>query len=280
EPNSMNFIDAHMHFWDRGLMPYTWLHEVPSIWERHTFENLRAEAGGELPEKVVFVEAGAPGLAEVKWVEELARTEPRICGIVAKIFINEGAETTAAIAEFKKHPLVRGVRHHFEHDALDYCRRPEFIAGVRELSAAGLSFDICCKHPQLPAVIELVRSCPEVQFILDHGGKPGIRAGLMDPWREHIRTLSAMPNIVCKLSGLVTEANHQAWTVEQIRPYAEHLLETFGPTRLLFGGDWPVAKLACGYVKWLEVARGFVAKLSAEEQRAIFSGNAERVYRV
>jgi L-fuconolactonase len=119
-----------------------------------------------------------------------------------------------------------------------------------------------------------------VSFILDHGGKPGIRAGLLDPWREHIRTLAALPNVVCKLSGLVTEADHANWTPEHLQPYVTHLLETFGPARLIFGGDWPVAKLACGYVRWLELARRFTAHLSGDEQAAIFSGNAARVYRV
>lgn len=277
----MNFIDSHMHFWDRSLMPYTWLHEVPSIWDRHTFENLRAEVSEDsLPEKVVFVEAGAPWSDELKWVEGLAAKEPRIRGMVIKMMVNAGAQTTADIAEARKHSLVRGVRHHFEHDSLDYCSRPEFIAGVRQLAAANLNFDICCKHPQLPAVIELVRSCPQVQFILDHGGKPGIRAGLMDPWREHIRALAVMPNIVCKFSGLVTEADQRSWTPAQLRPYSEHLLECFGPQRLLFGGDWPVAKLATDYARWLDTARDLVSHLSPEEQKAIFHDNAERAYRI
>ncbi len=276
----MKFIDAHMHFWDRSLLPYTWLHEVPSIWDRHTPDNLRAEAGGDLPEKIVFVECGAPWLEEVRWVEQLAARESRIAGIVAKMTVNAGAQTSADIAELRRHPLVRGVRHHFEHDAADYCARPEFIAGVRELPAVGLSFDICCQHRQLPAVIELVRQCPQVSFILDHAGKPGIRAGLLDPWRAQLRTLAALPNLVCKLSGLVTEADHQAWTSAQLAPYVAHLLDTFGPSRLLFGGDWPVAKLASGYARWLETARAFLAPLTVAEQTAIFHGNATRTYRL
>jgi L-fuconolactonase len=276
----MRFIDTHMHFWDRALMPYLWLHEVPSIWHRHTTENLRAEAGGELPEKIVFVEAGAPWLDEVKWVEQLAAADPRIAAIVCKMTINAGAQTTADIAEAKKHPLIRGVRHHFEHDAVDYCARPEFIAGVRQLATAGLSFDLCGKHPQMPAIVDLVRQCPDVSFILDHAGKPGIRAGLLDPWREHIRQLAALPNVVCKFSGLVTEADPQHWTVAQLRPYVTHLLDTFGPSRLLFGGDWPVAKLATGYRRWLDTARDLVAHLTAAEQTALFHDNAARIYRI
>ena len=270
-----------MHFWDRALMPYTWLHEVPTIWERHTLDNLRLEAAAQLPEKIIFVECGAPWLDELNWVEQLASAQPRIGGIVAKATVNAGAQTSADIAALRKHPLVRGARHHFEHEKdQDYCSRPEFIRGVKELAAGGLSFDICCKHPILPAVIELVRRCPEAQLILDHAGKPGIRAGLLDPWRSHIRTLAAFPNLVCKFSGLVTEADHEHWTLAQLRPYVDHLLETFGPSRLLFGGDWPVAKLASSYVRWLEAARELVSGLSSQEQAMIFGRNAERIYRI
>lgn len=277
----MPFTDSHMHFWNRGVLKdYTWLHEVPSIAHAHDPHTLAQEAAGDLPDRIVFVECGAPWLEEVKWVEQLAAREPRIRAIVAKIAIDAGAQTTADITELRRHPLVRGVRHHFEHAPLDYCARPAFIAGVRQLAAAGLSFDICCKHPQLTAVIELVRQCPAVTFILDHGGKPGIRDGLLDPWREHIRTLAGSPNLVCKLSGLVTEADHANWTADQLQPYITHLVETFGPSRLLFGGDWPVAKLACGYQQWLQLARQFTAHLRPAEQAAIFHENATRIYRI
>ena len=277
----MTFTDAHMHFWDQAALgQYTWLHEVPSIAHRHTVENLRAEAPAHLPEKIVFIEAGATPLKEVQWVSDLAAAEPRIRGIVAKILINAGARTTADLAALQSFPLVKGVRHNFEHDAVDFCARPEFIRGVQEAAALGYSFDICCKHPQLLAVIELVRQCPQANFVLDHGGKPGIRTGLRDPWREHIRTLAQFPNIVGKLSGLATEADHDRWTEEQLRPYAEHLLDCFGPGRLMFGGDWPVAKLAIGYVPWLEMAQRFVAHLDAAEQAAVFQHNAGRFYRL
>jgi L-fuconolactonase len=277
----MIFTDAHMHFWDRdALGQYTWLDEVPSIAHRHTPQNLLAEAPGHLPEKIVFVEAGGPPLKEVQWVSELAASEPRIRAIVANVVINAGAQTTTDLAALRAFPLVRGVRHNFEHRAIDCCARPEFIRGVQEAAELGYNFDICCKHRQLPSVIELVRQCPKANFILDHGGKPGIRDALLDPWREHIRALAAFPNVVGKLSGLATEADHANWTEAQLRPYVEHLLECFGPSRLLFGGDWPVAKLAVGYVRWLEMAQRFVGHLSATEQAAVFCHNAERVYRI
>ncbi len=278
---SFSFIDTHVHFWDRGTLPYPWLDEVPSIAGRHTPRELQAEAGESFPEKIVFVECGAPWLDEVQWVERLAANEPRIAGIVAKCMVNEGAATEAKLAELKRHPLVRGVRHMMQHEPdADFCARPEFIAGVQAVGAAGLSFDLCCFHHQMAAVVRLVRACPGTRFILDHFGKPGIRARLLDPWREHLRELAALPNVDCKLSGLITEADHAAWQPADLKPYVDHVLATFGSGRLLFGGDWPVAKLAGAYPRWLDTARRLVSHLPTAEQDAIFRRNALRVYRL
>lgn len=278
---SFPFIDAHVHFWDRGTLPYPWLDELPAIAGRHTPAELLVEAAECFPEKIVFVECGAPWLDEVRWVEQLAAAEPRIAGIVAQCQVNEGTATEARLAELKGRPLVRGVRHLIQHEPdPDFCVRPEFIAGVRAVGAAGLSFDLCCFHHQLAAVVRLVRACPETRFILDHLGKPDICAGLLDPWRAHLRDLAALPNVDCKLSGLITEADHAAWQPAHLQPYVEHALETFGPSRLFFGGDWPVAKLAGSYPRWLAAARALVASFSSTEQAAIFRQNAQRVYRL
>jgi L-fuconolactonase len=277
----VRFTDTHVHFWDTALMPCPWLSEVPSIAGAHTPAELIKETAGGMPSRIVFVECGSPWLDEVGWVEKLAAAEPRIRGIVAKAPMNGGARTVAAIAELTRHPLVRGVRHNFQHEAdPSYCRSPEFVEGVSRLHSANLSFDICCFHHQLGAVIELVRRCPQTSFILDHAGKPGIKAGVIDPWRAQIGALARLPNVVCKLSGLVTEADHVHWSASDLKPYVETLLEAFGTARLMFGGDWPVAKLASSYPRWLETARGLTAHLPPADQAAIFEGNASRVYRL
>lgn len=275
------YVDAHVHFWDQRVMPYPWLAGVPAIAGPHTPAELRAEAGSAMPEKIVFVECGAPWLDEVKWIEKLAASEPRIAGIVAKCMVNEDAATTKAIAELKRHPLVRGVRHLIQDETdPEFCVRPEFLDGVRQVGAAGLSFDLCCRHHQLPAVIRLVQVCPGTRFVLDHFGKPDIRAGRLDPWRAHLRELAALPNVDCKLSGLITEADHASWTAAGLRPFVEHALAAFGPARLLFGGDWPVARLAGNYTRWLDTARELVSHLPSVEQDAVFRRNALRVYRL
>jgi len=277
----VSLTDAHVHFWDQGNLPYPWLADVPPIAGRHTPAELDAETGPRAPSRIVFVECGAPGLEEVRWIEHLAAADRRIRAIVAKAPVNAGDETARAIAELERHPLVRGVRHLIQ-DEPDpgFCLTPAFIAGVTRLAAAGLSFDLCCRHAQLPAVIELVRRCPQTQFILDHAGKPAIRSGLLDPWRAHIRALTALPNVVCKLSGLVTEADPARWTADDLRPYVDHLVQTFGPSRLLFGGDWPVCKLAGSYVRWLETAQAATDRLPAADRAAIFSENTGRIYRL
>ena len=274
-------VDAHMHFWDTKRWRYPWLDPLPSIAGIHTPANIHAEAGDRVPSQIVFVECGAPAMEEVAWVEQLAAREPRIGGMVAFCRVNAGAETLAAIRELKQHPIVRGVRHNFQDEKQPgYCATDEFIAGVRAVGDAGLSFDICCYHPQLASVVELVTRCPGTRFVLDHFGKPGIKAGILGPWREHISALAALPNVVCKLSGIITEADQIAWTVDDLRPYANHVLATFGAERLMFGGDWPVAKLAAPYVRWLDTARALVSHLPSDAQDAIFNRNARAFYKL
>jgi L-fuconolactonase len=286
-PMSLSFVDTHVHFWDNAQVPHPWLVEVPDIAGPHTPTELTREAGRRLPQPAVFVEASAHpahGLAEVRWVEDLAARSVRqlaIGAIVAFAAVDQGVETEAALDALRARPLVRGIRQLIQGEGDPrFCLRPAFVAGVQSVGARGLSFDLCVKPPQLASVIELVRLCPDTRFILDHAGKPDIRRGLLDPWRAHIAELARLPNIDCKLSGLVTEADPAAWTAAQLRPYVDHLLSTFGPARLMFGSDWPVVKLAASYQRWLDTALGLIATLSAAEQKAILLGTAHRVYRL
>jgi L-fuconolactonase len=280
----LGYIDSHAHFWDTGRLPYPWLSEFPAIGAVHGPKELFSESGSDGPDGIVFVQAEcdrARWLEEVEWVEALAALEPRIAGIVAHAPMDAGPGTLAAVNRLAPKPLVRGVRHLIQGETNPaFCLRAEFLAGVRELGRRNLTFDICCRHHQLPAVIELVRRCPETSFVLDHGGKPAIARGELDPWREHIARLAAQPNLVCKLSGLVTEAGPGGWSTDDLRPYAAHLFASFGPDRLLYGSDWPVVKLAGGYRLWLEGARQLVSDLAGDKVGAVLGGNARRVYRL
>jgi L-fuconolactonase len=280
----LSFVDTHVHFWDPGRLPYAWLAGLPAINRLHTPAELAAEAGGRLAARMVFVECDvdrARAGDEVRFVEELAAREPRIQGIVAFAAVDRGPATLAALDALRARPLVRGVRHLIQGQAdPGFCLRPDFVAGVRACGERGLSFDICVKHHQLAAVVELSRGCPGTAFVLDHAGKPDIKGRLLDPWRAHVTELARLPNVACKLSGLVTEADPAAWTAADLRPYVDHLLASFGPGRLLLGSDWPVVKLAGGYARWLDAALALLEPLAPGERQAVLADNARRVYRL
>jgi L-fuconolactonase len=277
-------VDAHVHLWDPARLRYPWLAGVPPLNRRHAPAEFRAACGAVEVGKLVFVECGcdrAQSFAEAEWVSGLAATEPRLRGIVAHVSLEKGDAAETDLARLAVLPLVKGVRRLLQEEKDDaYCLRPDFVRGVQLLPRFGFSFDVCIQHRQLAAVIALARQCPEVRFVLDHLGKPGIRAGLLDPWRAELRMLAALPNVWCKLSGLATEADHAKWTPAHLRPYLEHALACFGPDRLMFGGDWPVSTLATDYPRWVATVDEALAGLTAAERRRIFAGTAEAFYRL
>jgi L-fuconolactonase len=281
--DSLNFVDAHVHFWDAARMPYPWLAEVPSIAGAHGPAELTAAAGAHSPAEIVFVESAvdpARALDEVRWVESFT-DGPYVGAIVAQVAVDRGAETASTLAALGTEARVRGVRHNIQGEPdPGYCLRPEFVSGVRRVGALGWTFDLCVKHEQLPACAELARVCPETTFVLDHAGKPDIRGGMLDPWRADIAALARLPNVVCKLSGLVTEADPAVWRPAALRPYVDHLLGCFGAGRLLYGSDWPVVDLAASYRRWLDAALELLAALPEEQRAAIMCENTRRVYRM
>jgi L-fuconolactonase len=234
---------------------------------------------------IVFVEVNAgPGenLNEARWVEETAESEPRIRAIVASMPFENGVSVEPDLAEFAGMPLARGVRRLIQGHVAEpgWCLRPDFVAAVKLLPKYRLSFDICIYYPQMADAVELVRQCPDVSFILDHIGKPGIREGITQPWRSQMRELAELPNVICKISGAVTEADHKAWTYDQVAPYVAHAIETFGFDRVAFGGDWPVAELAIRYADWVAIVDRIVAGASEAEKRKLYRDNAIRFYRL
>jgi L-fuconolactonase len=278
------FTDSHVHFWDPSLRRYPWLAGVPGIAGAHGPKDLAREAGDGAPSRVVFVQADcerASALDEVDWVQSLSGPGPGAAAVVAFAPMDEGARTLEALRSLVARPIVRGVRHLIQGEAdPDFCLSPAFLSGVRQCGELGFSFDICARHSQLASVVELVRACPATAFVLDHAGKPDLRSNVLDPWRSHIAAMARCPNVSCKVSGLVTEAGTAALDPGRFVPTISHLLDTFGPARLLFGSDWPVVKLASPYTTWLGMARQLFAHLPPAQQAAVFDGNAARVYRL
>jgi len=185
------------------------------------------------------------------------------------------------MAQLARLPVVRGIRRLIQNQPdPDFVLKPDFIEALKLLPKYNLSFDICIFHHQFANTLAMVRRCPEVTFILDHIAKPGIKAGLIDPWRQYLHDLSELPNVVCKLSGVTTEADHKAWTREQLRPYIEHAIDCFGFGRIMYGGDWPVSELAARYTQWIEVLDWVTSNCTPGEKRKLFRDNAIAAYRL
>lgn len=277
-------VDTHLHLWDLGRLRYPWLAGVPALNRHHLVEDFRRACGPVQVAKMVFVQCECdPALsqAEADWVTEIARSEPRIRGIVAQAPLENGDAVRGALARLAANPLVKGVRRLIQSEADDaFCVRPDFVRGVQALAAHGLSFDVCIFHRQLGNAIKLVRQCPEVGFVLDHIGKPDIKAGRLDPWRAELRELAALPNVRCKVSGLVTEADFAAWTPADLRPFIEHTVECFGFDRVMFGGDWPVSTQASDYPRWVATLDDTLRGCSPDELHRLYVRNAEAFYRV
>lgn len=278
-------VDTHLHLWDPTHFRMSWLDGNPLLNKPYTLFAYREHTTGIDIEAMVYlqVEVETPyALPEAQWVAQRAVEDPRLRGMVLWAPLEYGDHARAFIeALLNVSPLVRGIRRiiQFEPD-LDFCLRPDFVRGVQLLPQYNLSFDICIDHRHLPNTIELVRRCPDTRFILDHIGKPDIRNHVLDPWRAGIRTLAAFPNVWCKMSGLVTEADHQHWTRDDLRPYIDHVLDCFGFERTMFGGDWPVAFQAARYSQWLDTLLWAVQGCSAGELRELFRENALAFYRL
>ncbi|MFN3578458.1 MAG: amidohydrolase family protein [Tabrizicola sp.] len=275
-------IDSHLHLWDPRRLDYPWLKGLP-LDRPFLPADFRAASAGVEIEALVFLEcAAAPEqtFAEAEAVLGWAGEEPRIAAMVCNAALERGDAVRGDLERLAATEKVRGIRRIYQ-DEPDpaFCLRPDFVTGVRALADYGLSFDLCLKHPQLAATIGLVDACPNVPMVLDHIAKPGIAAGLMQPWADQLRDLARRENLVCKLSGVATEAAAD-WTPETLRPYIEVALEAFGPARLMFGGDWPVATLAIGYRDWVALVDEVTADLSGTERRQIFRDTARAFYRL
>ncbi|MFO7170100.1 MAG: amidohydrolase family protein [Chloroflexota bacterium] len=278
-------VDAHVHLWDPRRFRMTWIDGNELLERPYGLAEYREHTQGLAITGMVYLQVDvepAYGLLEARWVAELARQDPRIGAIVAYAPVEDGDVVRSYLEALTAiDPRIRGVRRLLQGESdPEYCLRPGFLRGVELLPEYDLSFDICIYHHQLPAAVELVRRCPGTRFMLDHIAKPGIRDGLLDPWRAHIREMAALPNVMCKVSGVVTEADHQRWTPEQLRPYIEHVLECFGEDRVCFGGDWPVVLMASSYRRWVETLDSLTAGLTEQAKRKLWAENARQFYRL
>ena len=276
-------VDTHVHLWHPKQLRYPWLKQVPLLNRPFLLKDYNAAIGDLEVESMVFVQCDThpdDGLKETSWITSLAARDPRIRGIVAWAPLEVGNCVAAFIEKLAEESLVKGIRRLIQGESVDFCIQPNFIDGVKTLSRHRLSFDLCIYHPQLANAIRLVEQCPDVQFILDHIGKPDIKNQLFEPWKQEIKVLADFPNVHCKISGVVTEADHENWSLDNIQPYIDHVIACFGFDRVIYGSDWPVSTLATDYKRWVETLQEVVSGCSSEELRKLFHDNAIRFYKL
>jgi L-fucono-1,5-lactonase len=269
-------LDAHVHFWRYSPDEYAWIDDSMKRLQRDFMpEDALAEMQTAGIDTCVAVQVRQT-LEETRWMLDLADRYPFIAGVVGWVDLraDEIDEQIASVA----HPKLVGVRHIAQAEPDEFLLDQQFRRGVARLARHGLPYDILIYVRQFPAAIALASSLPDVRFVLDHLGKPDLRAGGFDSWRRDLDRLAALPNVCAKLSGLVTEADWNRWTVEDLHRYVHAAIDAFGPERLMFGSDWPVCTVAASYRQVVDVIRTAIDERARSEQDSIFGGTARRFW--
>ena len=281
---SLKIIDSHIHFWDPELFRYSWMKDAPELEKKFNHLDFNRHSNGINVEKLVFVQAECQhemGLKEVEWVSELANNESKIAGIVAFAPLEKGLSNCKEyLDQISKNQLVKGIRRMFQWEAPGFARDNKLIESVQSLSDYNLTFDICIYHYQMQDAIYLIEKCPKIKFVLDHIGKPNIKENIMEPWSSQLAEMASFPNVFCKLSGLINEADMDHWTEDQLKPYLLHAINSFGVNRIMYGADWPVSLLAASYKQWFSVLYNIVKEFDTGSIQNVFYDNAKTFYQI
>lgn len=270
-------IDAHQHFWRYDARQYPWIPAGSPLqrdWLPADLAALQAPLG--FGGSIAVQARQHP--AESDWLLGLADASPRIVGVVGWVDL-QSPQVADELDRLSRHPRFVGVRHVVQDEPDDqFMLRPGFLRGIELLGPRRLAYDLLVYPHQLPACIELATRFPNQRFVVDHIAKPGIRSGTLEPWATQIRELALRPNVRCKVSGLITEADHAAWKPADFTPFLDVVFEAFTPRRLMFGSDWPVCLLAGSYPQVLQLVSDYLSGLDAATHDAIFGGNARAFY--
>ncbi|HEY2313777.1 MAG TPA: amidohydrolase family protein [Streptosporangiaceae bacterium] len=272
-------IDAHHHLWDLDVRDQPWTAELPALRRSFGIDELRPALVASEMDATVLVQTISVA-DETPELLAIADAEPVIAGVVGWIDLSapDAADELARLMDGEGGGRLVGIRHQVqeEPDPRWLCRA-DVRPGLAAVGEAGLAYDLLVKPQQLASAVDIVRALPDMRFVLDHAGKPAIRDRAIQPWQAEIAELAQLPNVAVKLSGLVTEAADE-WTVEQLRPFVDVLLQAFEPSRIMFGSDWPVCLLAASYREVVAAAQELTAQLSSAERADVFGETAARWY--
>lgn len=278
---AMPAIDTHQHLWDPERFSYSWMAGVPSLSRRSLMKEYNLAISDVLGSVYVDTDVDERDLADETAMIFAMADDPknRLLGVVAGARL-ESNDCFQHFAPFWDHPKLKGVRRVLHTQRDEIFRDSQFLENLDRIVRRGLSFDLCVQPRQLPLARELVQRHPEATFILDHCGSPDVRSGALDPWREHLEEIAKQQNVFCKVSGLVAYADPGNCSADVLSPYVEHVIQSFGWDRVLWGSDWPVCTLTCSLERWWAITLELTARASESEKKAFFIENARRVYRL
>ncbi|HKM98662.1 MAG TPA: amidohydrolase family protein [Buttiauxella sp.] len=280
----MKCFDSHLHLWDPRVLRYDWLSDLPALNQPFLPEVLATEA--QAPDAAIVVQADCAeeqAVDEVNWINQLAEYSPiHIAGIVAWAALEKGNAVIPHLHQLRNIPRVVGIRRSLQNEPEHLFYDMNFRAGLLAAARNGFVLDLCVRASQLQGVYDLLywlfSHAPEARVVLDHMGKPTIIRNEWQAWQSVFDPLADFPQLVCKISGLPTEADWLAWNEEELQPWIQHAIAVFGPHRCLFGGDWPVVNLAGGYSRWRQCVENAISHLTPEDRCAIMVNNARDIY--
>jgi L-fucono-1,5-lactonase len=273
-------IDAHQHFWKYNPAEYEWIDDsMVAIRRDFLPEDLEPELERDDFQGSIAVQVRQT-LEETRWLLELANRSSKILGVVGWVDLRS-PDLRSQLSEFTRNPKLVGIRHIVQSEPDDhFLLRQDFLRGITSLEEFGLAYDILIYTKHLPVAAEFVERFPKQRFVLDHLAKPAIKSQEVESWAAGVRRLAALPNVLCKLSGMVTEADWQHWKPEDITPYLDIAFEAFGASRLMIGSDWPVCLVAGSYNRTIDVVKGYLKHSPAEIREAVLGENARRFWRL
>lgn len=275
----MTIIDTHQHFWRYNPVNHAWINDDMALIRKDFLPaDLQPLMAANAVTACIAVQADQTE-QETDWLLQLADENSFITGVVGWVDLRSPqlAERLEHYALCKK---LKGFRHILQGEDPSLMLQPDFMQGIAQLHAAGFAYDILIFPHHLPAALQLVQQFPDQRFVIDHLAKPYIKHGLIGEWAAGMKSLAAHPNVYCKISGMVTEADWRNWSAVDLHPYVDTVVQAFGTERCMFGSDWPVCLVAASYNKWLNTVQDYFASFSAEEQADVFGRNAQRFYQI
>ena len=282
-PAALPIIDTHQHLWNLAELRLPWLKSVPKLNHEATPADYQKATEGLNIVGAIYMEVDVAPEQQIKEADAIlaqirTRMTPTIAAVISGRPASEGFEKY--LARFKGSPEIKGVRQvlHSAETPARYCLEPAFVRGIQSLGKAGLKFDLCMRAGELLDGARLIDLCPETMFILDHCGNADVRDKDSTAWRADIAEVAKRKRVVCKVSGIVASTKGEPWTADDLAPIINHVLDVFGPDRVMFGGDWPVCTLGASYRQWVEALKTIVRDRPERDQRKLFHDNAVRIF--